>query len=236
MVPEAPLRLALLDSGVLRHHPFVTRLEAELRVGRRRDGELLVEPAAGDELGHGTACAAVIRTLAPDVRLYSVKVFDDDLATTVDRLAAAIEWVGSSGIDVVNLSLGTTMADDVSPLDEACRRALDRGVVLVAAGEPGSRAVYPAALPGVVSVYAHPACRWGEYVIDEACPWRVGASGDPVRLPGVPTGANFHGSSIAASHVSGLICRVMQATGARGAEAVLRLGRGAADVVKRARL
>ena len=39
------------------------------------DGETIVEEdAEGDLCGHGTACAGIVRELAPDARIHSVRV------------------------------------------------------------------------------------------------------------------------------------------------------------------
>ena len=60
-----------------------------------------------DYQGHGTAIAGILRSKAPDVELYSVKVFAERLRTDSRVLAAAIRSCIANDIRVINLSLGT---------------------------------------------------------------------------------------------------------------------------------
>ena len=45
---------------------------------------------------------------APEAALYSIRVFDETLSTGGRLLIAAVEWAIAQGMDLVNLSLGTT--------------------------------------------------------------------------------------------------------------------------------
>ena len=65
----AGVRVCILDSGIELDHPLVGRVDRSVAVLRGEDGELRVEEdAEGDLCGHGTACAGIVRALAPDVR------------------------------------------------------------------------------------------------------------------------------------------------------------------------
>ena len=62
----AGVRVCILDSGIEFDHPLVGRVDHSVAVLRDDDDELqVVEDAEGDLCGHGTACAGVVRALAP---------------------------------------------------------------------------------------------------------------------------------------------------------------------------
>src|ERR1700754_2690526 len=68
-------RVCILDSGVQRDHPLVGGLEEAVAISVGEDDEVLVEEdTEGDVSGHGTACAGIVRALAPDCSLSSVRV------------------------------------------------------------------------------------------------------------------------------------------------------------------
>src|SRR2546430_14491605 len=71
----AGIRVCILDSGVQADHPLVGSLEGAVALRKTEDGEIVVEEdTEGDLCGHGTACAGIVRSLAPDCRLFSVRV------------------------------------------------------------------------------------------------------------------------------------------------------------------
>ena len=65
----AGVRVCILDSGVERGHPLVGEVQGAVAISsartasRSRDGR-----PEGDLCGHGTACAGVVRSLAPECR------------------------------------------------------------------------------------------------------------------------------------------------------------------------
>ena len=71
------VRVAVIDSGVDGSHPLVGGVAEYVAFALDPDAADGVRMDAGeheDLYGHGTACAAVIRSLAPDVELVSVRV------------------------------------------------------------------------------------------------------------------------------------------------------------------
>jgi subtilisin family serine protease len=46
----------------------------------------------GDLCGHGTACAGVIREIAPDAGIYSVRVLGSGYTGSGDILVAGLRW------------------------------------------------------------------------------------------------------------------------------------------------
>ncbi len=122
-----------------------------------------------DVNGHGTHVAGTIAALdnelgvvgvAPDVRLYAVKVLDDTGSGSISSVVAGIQWAADhEDIRVANMSLGTS--SNVQTLREACDQAYAEGLLLVASagnsGNPGGRGNnvgYPARYDSVIAVAA----------------------------------------------------------------------------------
>lgn len=151
------LRVGMIDSEVDTSHPALARSSIQTRSFAR-------EGSARPDF-HGTAIASIIAAnsdeyqgLAPSAHLYAASVFELDkkqgeIASTVS-LIRAIDWLISSEVDVVNLSLA-------GPPNRLLERALDRAakkdvIVMAAAGNGGpvAQPMYPAAYETVVAVTA----------------------------------------------------------------------------------
>jgi hypothetical protein len=160
-------------------------------------------PAAG---GHGSAMAAIIAGLAGRVSLYDARVFPPRGPATPASLAAALDWLADRNVDLVNISLG--LRDDRDVLRLACARALERGVLLVAAAPAQGAVVYPAAYSGVLRVTGDARCAPGEYTWLDSSQARIGAcAGGLDHVPGNPGG----GASCAVAHVTGELARLRAA-------------------------
>lgn len=146
------VKVAVVDSGIRASHPKIGRVCGGISILKDEGGDITFTDELDDALGHGTACAGIIRDKAPDVELYSVKIFHDSLSASTEVLIEAIRWCIRNGVDVVNLSLGTTKREDIPGLMEVCRQAEAKRVILVAAEHNRGIESYPAAFPNVISV------------------------------------------------------------------------------------
>jgi subtilisin family serine protease len=171
--------------------------------------------------GHGTAVAGILRSKAPDVELYSVRVLQKRLRTDSRVLAAAIRSCIANEIRIINLSLGTHQISEIDPLRHACEVAAQRDIILVAAGAEGER-IFPASFPCVVSVSADEGCGWYEYVYKEGSEVEFRAHPWPRPLRGSLQSDNLRGHSMATAHVSALVARIVGAYPRAGLDAVRR--------------
>lgn len=152
-----PLRVGMIDSEVDVSHPALSGSSISTRA--------FVAAGARMPALHGTAIASIIagnseeyKGLAPSTQLYAAAVFELDqergeIASTVS-LIRALDWLLSSGVDVVNISLA---GPPNRLLEIALQRAAEQRVVVMAAagnGGPLARPMYPAAYPSVVAVTA----------------------------------------------------------------------------------
>jgi subtilisin family serine protease len=202
------VRVAVIDSGVFPDHPHVMGV----------DGGVAITPSGEDadyidRIGHGTAVAGAIREKAPHASLIAVKVFDRALAGSVSTLVRAIDWAVEHDCHVINMSLGTSRAEHHTRLRPVVDRALERGVIVVAAREDGGQQFLPGSLPGVLGVMVDWDCPRTQYRVESAGEHVIcHASGYPREIPGVPPSRNLMGISFAVANMTGFVARVLEAS------------------------
>lgn len=121
--------------------------------------------SARDDNGHGSHVAGTIAAVdnsagvvgvAPSARLYAVKVLDRRGSGYISDVIEGIDWAIANGMQVINLSLGTTA--DIQSFHDAIVRAHDAGIVVVAAagnsGPNSNTVLYPAKYPETIAVSA----------------------------------------------------------------------------------
>jgi subtilisin len=152
----AGVRVCILDSGVELGHPQVGEVEQSWAVLLGEDGESIVEPdTKGDMCGHGTACAGIVRSLAPECKLVSVRVLGEDYKGSGKVLMAGLRWAIEQGFDVVNMSLSTTKQDFAGLLHELADSAYFRRTTLVASAHNMPVESFPWRFSSVISVGSH---------------------------------------------------------------------------------
>ncbi|MFN8546871.1 MAG: S8 family serine peptidase [Candidatus Eisenbacteria bacterium] len=226
------MRVALIDSGINAGHEHVGEVVAGARVLASPDAIQLVEgiEAARDAIGHGTACAGLVRWFAPSAELIAVRVFDSTLRAPSSLLPLAFQYCARVRARLVNLSLGLS----ASEVEEEARQALDAllagGAWVVAALGPRARPTWPASHRGVIAVTADPQLDSGSWIwiedgfMDEegAIHPLVATAPFPRPMPGQPRERNLAGVSFAAAAVTGLLAR--EENGVGDPHSLLRAG------------
>jgi subtilisin family serine protease len=150
------VRVCVLDSGVEAAHPLVGGLDGAMDVVTGDDGDLVVVPGPPDDTaGHGTACASVIRAIAPGVSLTSARVLTSGKHGSGAALLKGLSWAIDEGFDVINLSLSTAKTQFCDALRELCDRAHFRRCVIVASAHNMPLQSYPWPFASVISVASH---------------------------------------------------------------------------------
>ncbi len=150
------VRVCILDSGVERNHRLVGEISDSVVVSIGEGGETIVEPDdEGDLCGHGTACAGIVRAIAPDSEIHSVRVLGAGFTGSGEALLAGLRWSVEQGFDVVNMSLSTTKRQFSELLHELTDTAYFRGTVIVASAHNMPVESYPWRFSSVVSVGSH---------------------------------------------------------------------------------
>jgi subtilisin family serine protease len=208
------VKVAIVDSGI-EEHPLVGAVQGSIVVEVDADDpeDVSIRDAPHEDLyGHGTACAAIIRTLAPKVELYSVRVLGARLTGKASCFAEGLSWAIDHGMHVINLSMSTTNEDWLLSFYELADRAQRVGAMIVSALANERKTSIPSELSAVFSVaavatddpetiYANPSgpADWGARGIDVPVAWKDGSTT-------VSTGNSF-----AAPHIAGHIARVLGA-------------------------
>jgi subtilisin len=206
------VKVAVIDSGVDASHPAVGgRIGGYVAINATPDGTLTYDISPHqDAVGHGTACAGVIRGLAPDCELFSVKVLGPHLGGRGTVFLAGLRWAVDNGIQVCNLSLGTTKPELYGALHEVADLAYFRNIILVAAANNLQVPTFPAAYASVISVAACEPRNEPIFYYNPEPPVEFGAPGINVRVAWRDNGwLTATGNSFAAPHITGAVARIL---------------------------
>jgi subtilisin family serine protease len=149
-------RVCILDSGVETGHPLVGELESAVVISIGENDEVLAhEDLEGDVSGHGTACAGIVRSLAPECDISSVRVLGSTFTGSGAVLLGGLRYAVEQGFDVINMSLSTTKKPFAGVLHELADSAYFKRTVLVASAHNMPVESYPWRFSSVISVGSH---------------------------------------------------------------------------------
>ncbi len=209
------VKVAVVDSGVDADHPAVSAVDGYVVVeydADADDGVRYVEGVHADLYGHGTACAGIIRALAPDVEMYSVRVLGERLNGKARCFASGLDWALEHDMHVVNLSLSTTNEDWFEAFYDLADQALRRRVMVVCALSNEAKLSIPSEFASVFSVAAAPTDDPERVLANPSPPAEWGARGIDVPVAWLEgTTIVATGNSFAAPHVSGMLARMLGA-------------------------
>jgi subtilisin len=206
------VKVAVIDSGIDGSHPAVGgRIGGYMAISATPDGTLSYDATPHqDTVGHGTACAGVIRSLAPECELYSVRVLGPHLGGRGTVFLAGLRWAVDHGIQVCNLSLGTTKPEYYGVLHEIADQAYFRNIVLVAAANNLQVPTFPAAYASVISVAACEPRSEPVFYYNPEPPVEFGAPGINVKVAWRDNAwLTVTGNSFAAPHITGTVARIL---------------------------
>jgi len=203
------VRVCILDSGIERDHPLVGRVEEAVAVTVDRDATTVVEDEEGDLCGHGTACAGIIRSLAPSCALTSVRVLGAGYTGSGPALLAGLRWAVEQQFDVINLSLSTTKRQFANVLHDLADNAYFRRTMLVASAHNLPVESYPWRFSSVLSVGSHELEDPLAWFYNPAPPVEFFARGVDVDVAWLGGGTlRVTGNSFATPHMSGICALV----------------------------
>ena len=207
------VRVCVLDSGVEPNHPLVGEIEGAVAMVVGDDGEFTaVEDTEGDLCGHGTACAGIIRSLAQDCAIFSVRVLGAGFTGSGKALLAGLRWSVEQGFDVINMSLSTTKKDFANLLHELADTAYFRRTVLVASAHNMPVESYPWKFSSVISVGSHEEDDPLAFFYNPSPPVEFFARGVDVELAWLEGGTiRATGNSFATPHIAGICALIMAA-------------------------
>jgi subtilisin family serine protease len=205
--------VAVVDSGIEPDHPMVGVVEGSVVVeedATSKDGYRVREAPPTDPFGHGTACAGIIRRLAPAAELHSVRVFGQRLSAKGISIVGGLRWAIERGINVVNMSLSSKSRQYFDVFHELADEAYFRRVIVVCAVNNVSAPSYPSEFASVFSVAAHAGSDPERFDCNPRPPVEFGAPGIDVEVAWSGHGtATVTGNSFAAPHITGHVARVL---------------------------
>jgi subtilisin len=207
----AGVDVCILDSGIDPRHPLIGELASAVAVTFDDDGTArIVEDEAGDVCGHGTACAGIVRALAPDCRLHSVRVLGSGATGTGDLILAGLRHAIDAGHRVVNLSLSTTKRRFADTLHDLADDAYFQGTALVASAHNSPVESYPWRFSSVVSVGSHEGSEPFSWYANPSPPVEFFARGVDLDVAWIGGGTmKCTGNSFAAPHIAGIAALVL---------------------------
>jgi subtilisin family serine protease len=148
------VRVAIVDSGVDPDHPLVGKVQQAVTIGDPDKVEVLPD-TEGDLCGHGTACAGIVRSIAPDCEIVSVRVLGAGYTGSGPVLMAGLEWAVDEKFDLINMSLSTTKRQFSEFLHELADDAYFNNTMIVASAHNMPVESYPWRFSSVLSVGSH---------------------------------------------------------------------------------
>ncbi len=230
------VKIAILDSGIT--------ATADINVEKRINlipGEENVEVLYDDISGHGTAIASVIAGkddengvtgVNPNAKIYSVKVLDEDNRANVSRIAEGIYKCIDEGVDIINMSFGTTGDSEI--LHNAIQAADNAGILMIAAagnrGEQDKKVEYPAAYPEVFSVGATNTKSELSNISSSGNELNIVAPGENVAVLGIWDEINLmDGTSLSTAEVTGAASVLLSLDNTKSPEFIRELISSAAN-------
>lgn len=209
--------VALLDDGIdVRRCPgfsikYDLIVEEDGAIRPRRTGESVVTD-------HGTTCAQIIHTYAPEAEFCSLGIFrKPKLTTGLPQLLAALNWCLEMRIPLIHMSAGFTRFCDDGPIRSLIAKLLCQGQIIVAAhSNKQLRYTMPACYSGVLGVSADMELIGRQFYVKEPLPDDVqifaSAKHDLSQYPGglstvtVPVSNSYAAPTITAE-VHNILCR-----------------------------
>jgi len=216
------VKVGIIDTGIDSTHPELSANYAGGWDFINNDND------PRDDHGHGTHVAGIVGAVdngdadtgivgvAPEASLYAYKVLDASGSGVYSDIIAALDQAVEDGIDVANMSLGSS-GDPGQTVHDACDRAAVAGIVLVAAaGNSGKRngsgdnIIYPARYSSVIAVAATTSSDDRAYFSSTGPDLELAAPGYNIysTIPGGWYGYES-GTSMACPHIAGTVALII---------------------------
>ncbi len=146
-----PLPVAVIDSGIIEN---AFDYPSEIHHIELKKLRLVFKNREEDSLrSHGSVVSAILTKYAPNIVIYSVRIFyGDSLSTDCGTLVRALSWCYRHRIPLINLSLGTTEKHDFSKVERIISKMVAQGQIIISAYHMNGAVTMPASHPDVIGV------------------------------------------------------------------------------------
>ena len=205
------IKVAVIDSGINADHPAVGGMvRGYVRVVDEQGRYQYDDAPHADQFGHGTACAGLIHKVAPEAELYSVQVLNPAGGGSGGAFAAGLHWAVEQGMQVCNLSLGTTKRDFYAALHELADAAYFKNVILVTAANNAPQPSFPSMYASVIAVACNDEKDPFRFQYNPTPPVEFGAPGIDIEVAWQGGGyAAMTGNSFASPHMAGIVALIL---------------------------
>ncbi|QHS23567.1 S8 family serine peptidase [Virgibacillus sp. MSP4-1] len=139
------VKVGVIDTGIAYEHPDLkSNYHGGYDVVEFDEDPMETLPAQGPPTLHGSHVSGIIaangemKGVAPDADIYAYRALGPGGVGSSVGIIAAIERAVEDGMDIINLSLGSTVNSPDWPTSMAVNRAIDQGVaVVIANGNSG---------------------------------------------------------------------------------------------------
>ncbi|MFJ7726017.1 S8 family serine peptidase [Neobacillus sp. NPDC097160] len=151
------ITVGVIDTGVDYTHPDLKRNFAGGHDLVDNDLDPMETLAQGKATIHGTHVAGIIaangkiKGVAPEAKIVAYRALGPGGGGTTEQVIAAIDQAIKDKVDIVNLSLGNDINGPDLPISLALNRAVDKGIVAVAASGNSGPNVWTVGSPGTAS-------------------------------------------------------------------------------------
>lgn len=204
-VDQNPIRIGIVDSGIS-SSAGIDYIKGFNYISNTDDTE--------DDVGHGTALAAIVASVSPDAEIIPIKISGKSFLTTKEITAKAIcQAVDDFKCDILLLSFGQP---DTEELHKAIQYAAENGVIMISAvGNEGfisyrkNKIYYPAGYDEVIGVGSANAVGEVSYFSQRNKSVFVIANGEKVKALNTDgTERPVSGTSFSAAYIAGLAAKV----------------------------
>jgi len=193
----AGVSVCILDSGVDATHPLVGELASAVVISIGEGDEIVAEEdGEGDVSGHGTACAGIVRRLAPECSISSVRVLGSSFTGSGTVLLGGLRYAIEQPF--------------ASVLHELADTAYFKRTVLVASAHNMPVESYPWRFSSVISVGSHEEPDPLDFFYNPSPPVEFFGRGVNIQVPwsGGRT-LTVSGNSFATPHISSICALVL---------------------------
>jgi len=149
--------VGVIDTGIDYTHPDLRRNYAGGYDLVDNDKDPMETLAVGKATLHGTHVAGIIaangkiKGVAPEAKIVAYRALGPGGGGTTEQVLAAIDQAIKDKVDVMNLSLGNDINGPDLPISLALNRAVEKGIVAVAAAGNSGPNVWTVGSPGTAS-------------------------------------------------------------------------------------
>lgn len=149
------VKIGVIDTGIDYKHPDLERnYNGGFDVVDEDHDPMETIKSQGEPTLHGTHVAGIIAAngkvngVAPEAEIYAYRALGPGGIGTSDQVIAAIEKAVEDGMDIINLSLGSSVNGPDYPTSLALDRAVEKGVVAVTSNGNSGPALWTVGSPG----------------------------------------------------------------------------------------